>query len=133
MSARTMTRSGAPPRTFEKLNKLFILRIIATEADLHDALGIAHRLAMLERRTSDQEVYLESLSMLIERYEAASHRIDTSALDPLEMLRYLVAQHGITPSGTGAAVLRGERPLSKASLLKFAAFFGVGPGVFTAE
>ncbi len=130
---RTATHPGAPPRTFDALNRLFTLRLLEDDAGLAEALEVADRLAVLEHRNPEQEVYLESLSMLLERYEASRHGIDTSDLDPVATLKFLVELHGISPAGPGAAVLRGERPLTKAIVLKFSAYFGVGPGVFLAD
>jgi hypothetical protein len=63
-------------------------------------------------------------------FKPVTHSLD---LDLVETLRYLVDQHGISPTGTGAAVLRGDLPLTKSIVLKFSAFFGVGPSVFTPE
>src|SRR3982750_93606 len=79
------------------------------------------RLAVLDRRTRDQEDYLETLSTLIEKYEAERAAIDTSGLTPAEMLRYLMRGREMSASdlgrllgerSLGPAILRGDRELS---------------------
>jgi len=138
MKVRNRPRGEPVPHTFENLNALRPLRPIADKVDLGNAREIADRLAVLDQRTRDQDDYLETLSTLIEKYEAEHAAIDTSALSPVEMLQYLMEGRGMSVSdfgrvlgerSLGAAILRGDRKLSKTHIRKPCAYFGVGPAV----
>jgi antitoxin component HigA of HigAB toxin-antitoxin module len=65
--------------------------------------------------------------------------IDTSKLTPAEMLRYLMQGRAMSASdlgrllgerSLGAAVLRGDRELSKAHIRTLSGHFRVSPAVF---
>ena len=115
------------------------MRPIQDDVDLANAQSVADKLAVIDKRTADQDDYLETLSLLIEKYEEEHHSIEASDLDALGTLRFLLGQHGMNASDLGrmlgnrqlgAAILRGDRGLSKANILKIASHFGVNPGVF---
>jgi HTH-type transcriptional regulator/antitoxin HigA len=119
----------------------FPLRPIRTEAEHDEAIGIVNGLAVHEEGTlgKGRQDYLEALTRFIEDYEDRQHRIDTSDLDPLDLLRHLMDEHHMTVSdlgrligskGVASEVLNGKRRLSKAQIGKLAAHFGVNPGVF---
>lgn len=127
------------PRVFDELDALCPLGPIRGERELDRAESIAGQLALLDRRTRDQEDYLQTLSLLIEAYEDRHHAIATSDLDPIELLRSLMESHEMSASdlgrllgnrSLGAAVLRGDRDLSKAHILVLCEHFGVGPELF---
>ena len=139
MNARTVSRRERLPGTFDGLNALRPLRPITDAVDFETAQEVADRLAVLAKRTRDQDDYLETLSTLIEKYEAERAVIDTSGLSPVEMLKYLMEGRGMSASdlgrllgerSLGAAVLRGDRKLSKAHIRTLCSHFGVGPAVF---
>jgi len=127
------------PRSFAGLEEIFSLRPIRTESELGRASKIADRLAVLDRRTRDQEDYLETLSLLIEAYEDRRHAIDVDDIDPIAILSSLLESHGMSASdlgrllgnrSLGAAILRGDRHLSKANIMKLSRHFAVGPHLF---
>ncbi len=127
------------PGDWGELNRLFPLRPIRDEERHERALKILDRLAVAEKRSRDQEDYLESLSNLMETYEREHHRTDTAPLDPAGTLRFLMEQHGWNGSdlgrflGTrtlGPELVRGKKELSKTHIAKLAKHFGVNPGVF---
>jgi HTH-type transcriptional regulator/antitoxin HigA len=139
MKARATPTRHKLPETFEGLNALHPLRPINDRVDFENAQEVSDRLAVLDRRTEDQNDYLETLSMLMEKYESDHAAINTGGLDPVDTLRYLMDAHGMTASdlgrvlgerSLGAAVLRGDRQLSKAHIRALCAHFGVGPGLF---
>jgi len=109
------------------------------EVDLDNAQEVADRLAVLDRRTADQEAYLETLSLLIERYEDVHHAIDMGKADPIATLRFLLRQHGMTASDLGeilgqrqlgSKILNGTRQLSKVHIQALCRHFQVAPGAF---
>src|ERR1019366_6585073 len=122
------------PRTFQGLAEILLPHAIENNADLMVVIEVADRLAVLDHRTTGQEKYLQTLSQLIEAYEADHHPIDTSALSPLQVLKSFVKAHNMTASALGrllgsrdlgSKILRGERELSKANIRVLADFFKV--------
>ena len=139
MKAGRLSSRSQLPKKFDQLNALHALRPINDEADLRNAQAVSDRLAVLSKRTTDQEDYLETLSTLMERYEAERASIKTKSLDPIDALKYLMEGRGMTASdlgrvlgerSLGAAVLRRDRQLSKAHILVLCAHFGVGRDLF---
>lgn len=139
MKYSTTARRGSLPETFAGLNRLHALRPISGETDLENAQGVMDRLAVLTKRTRDQEDYLETLATLMERYEAEHAAIEVGDLDPVETLKYLMAGRGMSASDLGRvlggrtlgpAILRRERELSKAHIKALCRHFSVGPSAF---
>lgn len=71
------------------------IRSIRTEADYSAAIAEIERLWQAEPGTDDGDK-LSILSMLVEKYEDEHWPIDTSRLDPVDMLSYLVTDAGHT-------------------------------------
>jgi antitoxin component HigA of HigAB toxin-antitoxin module len=97
------------------------------------------RLAVRADLNRDERDYLESLSTLIEQYEREQEPVFTAGRDPVETLKYLMQGRGLNASdlgnllgnrALGSKVLRHERELSKANILKLARHFGVSPALF---
>jgi HTH-type transcriptional regulator/antitoxin HigA len=127
------------PRTFDELNALHALRPIQDNVDLENAQELADALAVLPKRTKDQEDYLETLSTLIEKYEAEQDAVETADLTPIEVLRFLMEGHDMSASDLGrllgnrelgAAILRGDRSLSKTHIQILCKRFGLSSDVF---
>jgi len=137
-----------PPTTYDALIRLWHLRPIRTAKDFAKAQRVIDALAVLDRRTRDQEDYLDVLTGLFEAYEndhvaseLARRPINTEDLSPLDMLRHLVEESGMNASDLGrllghrrlgSAILRGERGLSKTHIRILAGHFHVGPELFLA-
>jgi HTH-type transcriptional regulator/antitoxin HigA len=132
------------PGKFDELNRVLPLRPIDDDVSLENAQEMADALALLRHRTGDQEDYLETLSTLIDKYENEHHQIDTSELDPIETLKFLMEQNKINSSQLGeilgqrqlgSKVLTRARGLSKSHIAKLAEHFKVSPALFfqTAE
>ena len=135
------TQHDRLPDGFLELNGFFPLRPIKDDANLENAQEVADRLAVLDARTPDQEAYLETLSILIEKYEDDQHAIDTSNQDPIGALKFLMEQHGMNASDLGrllgqrqlgAKILSGDRDLSKVLIQTIATYFRLSPAVFLA-
>ena len=136
---KTGTLGDRLPDGFQELNEVLPLRPIQDDADLENAQEVADRLAVLDTSTADQKAYLETLSILIEKYEDEHHAIDTQDLDPIGTLEFLMEQHGMNASDLGRLlgqrqlgpkILNGDRDLSKAHIQTLAARFKVSPDVF---
>jgi len=137
--ARTTANLDGPPDTFELLNARHPLRPIQDQADLENAREMADALAVLRTRNKDQEDYLETLSTLIEKYEADATADEASNLPPIEVLRYLMEGHDMSASDLGRllgnrelgpAILRGDRQLSKKHIQILSKHFAVSSDLF---
>jgi HTH-type transcriptional regulator / antitoxin HigA len=126
------------PDTFEELCALHLPRTIRDKVDYENTTKIVNRLAVLSRRTKGQEEYLETLSQLVEAYDNANFSIPAES-DPVDVLRFLMKAHELSASdigrilgsrSLGAAILRGDRKISKENALKLGAHFKMNPGSF---
>jgi antitoxin component HigA of HigAB toxin-antitoxin module len=126
------------PDTFEELCALHLPRTIRDKIDYENTTKIVNRLAVLSRRTKGQEEYLETLSQLVEAYDNANFSIPEES-DPVDVLRFLMKAHELSASdigrilgsrSLGAAILRGDRRISKENALKLGVHFKMNPGSF---
>jgi antitoxin component HigA of HigAB toxin-antitoxin module len=126
------------PETFEDLCAMHLPRTIRDKVDYENTAQMVDRLAVMARRSKGQEEYLETLSELIEAYDQENFQTAASS-SPLGAIRFLMRVHGLSASGIGrilgsrslgAAILRGDRQISKKNALKLADHFKVNPGVF---
>ncbi|MBT4499187.1 MAG: transcriptional regulator [Gemmatimonadetes bacterium] len=128
------------PDSFEALQTMHQLRPIRDDVDYDNAVEILDHLAILYRRTLDQEDYLKTLATLIGEYDDEHYAADLSSLSPLDSLKYLMEQNGMNGSQLGdllagnrplgGKILRGERQLSKAHIRILAERFKVSPALF---
>ena len=139
MKTNTGLEKNRLPDGFEDLNRTLPLRPIDDDVSLGNAEEMADVLALLRKRTPDQEDYLETLSTLIEKYEDEHHAIETSDLDPIGTLKFLMEENGMTMSGLGeilgqrqlgSKILGRTRDLSKSHIVKLANHFKVSPATF---
>jgi len=126
------------PRTYPGLVRLLPPRPIHDEVDLANAAEMIDRLAG-HNLNRDQEDYLDALSTFVEAYENEHHPINDSHITPLEALRFLVEEYGMSGADLGRllgnrtlgpAILRGRRKLSKAHVKKLSDHFKVSPALF---
>jgi HTH-type transcriptional regulator / antitoxin HigA len=112
---------------------------IHDESGYHNTQEMVDRLTSLPRLTPDQERYLDTLTILMEAYEAEHDAIDFSAVDPLGVLSELMRDRGMNASDLGRLLgnrqlgpklLQGERELSKRHIVSLARHFHVSPAVF---
>ncbi len=137
--AVALSRLDNVPKTFDGLNTAHALRPIRDGVDLENAMEVVDKLAVMPKRTKDQEDYLETLSTLIEKYEAEHDPIQTQDLSVVEILESLMEGREMSASDLGrvlgsrelgSVVLRGDRRLSKSHILKLAEHFSVSPALF---
>jgi HTH-type transcriptional regulator/antitoxin HigA len=127
------------PSDYDALVRMLPPRAIHDEAEYENTQDIVDALTSVPWMSRGQSEYLETLSVLMQAYEQENHEIDTSHLTPLDMLKFLMEQHDLTPSQLGkligsaslaSMILRGERELSKGKIILLARHFKVDPGVF---
>ncbi|MBI4579713.1 MAG: hypothetical protein HY718_08430 [Planctomycetes bacterium] len=136
----TVSRSSRKlPGRFEDLVAMLAPRAIRDEIDYENTIEMLDRLTSLPRPTKGQEQYLETLSVLVEAYEADRHAIEVDDLSPIQVLKHLLDSHHMNASqlgemlgnrSLGSKILRGRRELSKSHLRVLAKRFNVDPGLF---
>lgn len=138
VKTKTSKFRRALPKGFAELNRLLPLRPIHDGVDLSNAQEVMDVLAVMPRLTRDQADYLESLTTLVEAYESCDP-IDVGAVSPIDALRALLDAHQMSGSELGRllgnrelgpAIIRGDRQLSKANIVKLCSHFKVGPQLF---
>ena len=139
MNTAQITRQNPLPKTFDALHALHPLRPVRDKVEYDNAVEILDRLAVLDRRTADQEDYLETLSALVGKYDDEHYLADLSHLSPLDSLQ-LMEHHKMNGSqlgqllggnrSLGGKILRNERQLSKAHIRVLAERFKVSPALF---
>ncbi len=126
------------PKTYSALVAMFPPRPIHDDLDLANATEVIDRMAGFALNR-DQEDYLEAIATFIEAYEAERFPVDDSRLSPLDVLKALLAEHGMSASDLGrllgnrtlgTPILSGQRSLSKAHVKKLAEHFKVEAGLF---
>jgi HTH-type transcriptional regulator / antitoxin HigA len=126
------------PTTYSDLVAMLPPRPIHDDLDLANASEVIDRLAGFALN-DDQEDYLEAIATFVEAYEAERFAMNDSQLTPLDALKALLAEHGMSASDLGrllgnrtlgTPILSGRRALSKAHIKKLAERFKVEPGLF---
>ena len=126
------------PKDYAGLVRMLPPRPIHDKVDLANATEILDAMAGHDL-TADQEDYLDVLSDLVHKYEAAQEAALRAESTPVERLRFVVEQAGMSASdlgrllgnrGLGSLVLRGQRQLSKTHIRILADHFRLDPGYF---
>ncbi|HZK81837.1 MAG TPA: helix-turn-helix domain-containing protein [Humisphaera sp.] len=130
------------PATFGELNALHPLRPINDDIDLRNAGEVMDRLAVLNKRTRDQNDYLETLILIVEAYEAdeIADALDRSKSSGLDAVKYLMQAHDMNHAdlakllkvGASAVsmILSGDRPITADHARNLARHFGISPAAF---
>jgi antitoxin component HigA of HigAB toxin-antitoxin module len=142
MKATTSHLPVRMPTRFDELSALHPLRPINDGVDLRNAVEIMDRLAVLDRRTKDQNDYLATLSLLTEAYEAdeVADALDRSKSSGVGALKYLMQGHGmkqgdlarllnIGPSAV-SMILSGDRPITADHARTLGRHFAISPAAF---
>ncbi|MDP6038563.1 MAG: hypothetical protein QGG64_08440, partial [Candidatus Latescibacteria bacterium] len=89
------------PDTFNELNIIHQLRPIRDDIDYENAVAVVDQLAVLDRRTHDQDDYLETLSDLIGKYDQIQYTPQLDHLSPIQSLKDLLEQNELSPPQLG--------------------------------
>lgn len=138
MTAKHLRLPAEVPETYEELVRLYPPRKIRDQIELGNVTELTDWLS-LRAKNEAQLDYLELLGDLIDTYETPPGKSDKPA-DPLETLRYLVEENGITTRGLGkilgvdhsvaARILTGERSITVEHAKTLGARFNVEPQLF---
>jgi antitoxin component HigA of HigAB toxin-antitoxin module len=126
------------PTDYQDMVRMFPLRPIRDEIDLDNATEIADAMAG-HALGPDQDDYFAVLTTLMDEYERAHVPQPRRTHDPVGNLMFLMQEHGMNASDLGrllgqrelgSKLLRKERQLSKAVIVKLADHFHVSPACF---
>ena len=126
------------PGDFDSLVRLHPPAAIHDEVAYENAIGLVNKLTSVPKPTDGQLKYLDTLTILIERYEDETEGVEPKGVDALAVLRYLMQDRGMTASdlgrllgdrSLGPKLLNGDRALSKAHIKLLAKHFNVSPAV----
>jgi HTH-type transcriptional regulator/antitoxin HigA len=137
LTARALPREL--PADFDSLVRLHPPCAIHDEAGFENTQEMIDALTSIPKLSRGQDDYLETLTILLEAYEEEHHAIDGSRVGPLDVLRHLMGEHGMSASdlgrllgerSLGVKILNGHRELSKAHIRKLADHFNVPGDLF---
>jgi len=124
------------------LIRRFPLRPIRSDADNAEAIAVLEELGVradADGLSDGEKNYMDALNQLIGVYENKHHPLPRKS-SPLEVLKFLMDQHGMNTtdlgellgSGRGQAskILNGKRELSKANIRVLADRFKVSAALF---
>ena len=138
MSLKSGISSQNLPTDFKSLVQMYPPCAIHDDVAYENTQEVVDALTNLSRRTVGQEKYLETLTILMAKYEEATERIGENVA-PLNALRHLMEEHEMSASdlgrllgerSLGSKILSGNRGLSKSHIAKLSAHFGVSPELF---
>lgn len=124
-----------------ELVKRFPPRPIRAPRQFDEAVALMNGLAVRDEGTLDtgEQDYLDTLTMLVEAYDRANHVIDTSEVTPLELLKHMMENRGMTVSDLGrvigsqalaSMILAGKRQISRDKAKRLGEYFGLEAGAF---
>jgi HTH-type transcriptional regulator / antitoxin HigA len=137
MTIKHLRLPAEVPQTYEELVRLYPPRKIRDQIELGNATEITDWLVL--RATNDAQLdYLELLGDLIDEFEKPQG--PDKPADPLEALRYLVEENGITTRELGkilgvdhsvaARILTGQRSITVEHAKSLGSRFKVEPQLF---
>jgi HTH-type transcriptional regulator / antitoxin HigA len=135
------TKSTRQRDDYFQLVKTFPLCAIRNDADHQAAVRMLRKLLVEASRkpTTGEEDYIDALTILVQEYEAKSHKIDYGTKSPMAILKHLMEERGMNVNDlanvigsqpNASLILSGKRNLSKASIRKLAEYFTVSPALF---
>jgi antitoxin component HigA of HigAB toxin-antitoxin module len=135
---RTNLKAAALPTDFESLMHVHPLAAIHDEVAYENAMEMVNRLTAVPKPTKGQLKYLDTLTILVERYEDDTEGVEPQGIGALAVLRYLLKDRTRTASdlgrllgdrSLGSKILGGQRELSKTHVKILAKHFNVSPAV----
>ena len=105
------------------------------------ALAVVKALAIRgeDHLTVGERDYLSALTFFVEDYENKHYQIEANAMEPIDALKYLMEQSGMTTADLGrllgnsslaSQIVHGKRELSKSHIAALAKYFHVEAGLF---
>ena len=135
---RTDLKLSALPGDFDSLVRAHPPAAIHDDIACENATELVNKLTALPNPTEGQLKYLDTLTILVERYEDETEGVEPRGVDALSVLRYLMEDRGMNASdlgrllgdrSLGPKILNGDRALSKVHIKLLAKHFHVSPAV----
>ena len=132
----------ASPDDYLDLVKAFPLRVIRSDQEQRDAVGVLSRLVgQANAKLSDgARQYADALARFVEDYDQQEYPILLTKRSPVEKLKYVMEESGMTPRDLagvlGASqpltshILTGKRNLTAAHMRKLGKHLRIAPGYF---
>lgn len=126
------------PLDFDALVRFHPPAAIHDEVAYENVMDLINKLTALPKPTAGQLKYLDTLSILVERYEDETEGYVPPGVDAIAVLRYLMEDRKMNASdlgrllgdrSLGPRILNGDRALSKAHIKVLATHFHVSPSV----
>jgi HTH-type transcriptional regulator/antitoxin HigA len=141
MAVRTKSAQARSEQDhYLELVRNFPLRPLRTDKELGRAIEVIDSLIIRGDLDSGEQDYLDILTDIVEKYEAAEHPMPQ--VSDAVMLRHLIDARGITqsklatavkiPMSTISEVLNDKRRLNRNHIAVISKFFGVSSSVFQA-
>ena len=128
------------PSSFNELVRIMPPMAIHDDIQQENTIEVIDRLIRIEKLSTGQSDYLETLVELVEAYEVKNHAINLSKISGLRMLKHVVEQSGLSASNLarllkmhpsmGSKILKGERQLTWEHAKMLASHFKVAPVLF---
>jgi HTH-type transcriptional regulator/antitoxin HigA len=140
MKTSTIMPFAKIPKNYQGLVMMFMPRAIHDEVDYENTVEVINTLVGHEL-SADQELFLDTLSTLVEVYEDEHHAIKASGFSPREAVEFLMEEHGMTAADLGkllgertlgSKILRGERKIGLKYARALAERFRVDVSLFIA-
>lgn len=138
MPTKSPPRKRAPTDSYAELLSRLPLRPIKDDREHERAVEVVGGL-LGRRLDSGASDYLDTLLLLVNKYEDERHTPGGHDLSPREALRAIMTANNLTQADIGKLIgsesavsmfLSGERDLSKSHIRKLAARFRVDAGLF---
>jgi antitoxin component HigA of HigAB toxin-antitoxin module len=126
------------PSDFDSLVRTNPPAAIHDEVAYENTMDLVNKLTSLPDPTEGQLKYLDTLTILVERYEDETEGARPRGVDALAVLRFLIEDRDMSASdlgrllgdrSLGPKILNGDRALSKAHIRVLAKHFNVSPAV----
>jgi HTH-type transcriptional regulator/antitoxin HigA len=126
------------PSDFESLVRLHPPAAIHDAVAYDNAMDLINKLTSVPTPSEGQLKYLDTLTILVERYEDETEGAEPKGADALSVLRYLMEDRGMNASdlgrllgerSLGPKILNGDRAMSKTHIKVLAKHFNVSPAV----
>ena len=138
MKTAGVLRFKKMPKDYQGLVMMFMPRAIHDEIDYQNTIEVIDELVGHEL-ADEQELYLDTLSTLVEAYENEHHAIRIRGIPAVEALTFLMEEHGMIAADLGkllgertlgSKILRGERNYGLKYAKTLAKKFGVDVSLF---
>jgi HTH-type transcriptional regulator / antitoxin HigA len=135
---RTDLKIPAIHDDFESLVRAHPPAAIHDEVAYENAIELVDRLTALSVPTEGQLKYLDTLTILVERYEDETEGVEPKGVDAIGVLRFLMEDRDMNASDVGRLlgdrslgpkILNGDRALSKTHIKILATHFNISPSV----